>query len=296
MDLSKCIDLPPDYDPDSQNANKKMHGKSALTAHAVMAALAWGFSMPLAVGMAWFRQLIPTTWIYVHVSFNLLTFLLTLLAVLVGVAAVSSRDNSKHFSKGHHVVGVILFMAYTFQIGNGFLRPPVARKEDGSPVERRPFSMTKPESAREWWHLIHRSTGIIMLLVGIFQIASGMRLFDENFGSGRDHFFWYWTYISLFGLAMIALKIWLVMQNRRARGEGASWIEDRAATSVGIEPRRNSDPSGMNANGDCVVLEIPSRNGDATLIRGARRVQSSSPANSISENMGDDDNMTVEIT
>lgn len=307
MDLSECYDLPPGYDYSAQNegdTKKSNHAKGALTAHAVMAALAWGFSMPCAVGMAWFRQLIPTTWIYVHVSFNLLTFLLTLMAVLVGVAAVSSRDNSSHFSKAHHIVGVLLFLAYTFQIGNGFLRPPVARKEDGTPVERRPFSMTKPDSAREWWHLIHRSTGIIMLLVGVFQIASGMKLFDENFESGRDNFFWYWTYVSMFCLTLLALKIWLITQNRRARGEAASWVEDRAATSVGIEPRhhRSSDPSGMDTNGDCVVLEIPSRSGnDSTMIRGSRRAQSGpedygGPQDYENSERTDDDNMTVEIT
>ena len=136
-----------------------------------------------------------------------------------------------------------------------------------------------------------------MLLLGVFQIASGMHLFDKNFESGRDHFFWYWTYISLFCLAMLALKMWLVMQNRRARGEGAIWREDHAATSIGIEPRNGSDPSGMNSDDDCVVLEIPSRSGDATLVRATRRAQSCSPSNSISENMGDDDdNLTVEIT
>ncbi|CAB9497605.1 expressed unknown protein [Seminavis robusta] len=290
LDLSECVDLPPGYNTNAQISDSDNKAKGALTAHAIMAAIAWGFSMPLAVGMAWFRQLIPTTWIYVHVSFNLLTFLLTLLAVLVGVAAVSSRNSTSHFSKGHHVVGVLLFLAYTFQVGNGFLRPPVARKEDGAPVERQPFSLQKPQSAREWWHMIHRSTGIIMLLVGVFQIASGMHLYDQNFRSGRDHFFWYWTYVSLFALTLLALRIWLVMQNRRARGEGASWMEDSAATSVGIDP---SDPTGMRGDVDCVVLEIPSRTGDSTMIRGARRMQAN--AHDMSES-NDDDNMTVEIT
>jgi hypothetical protein len=86
---------------------------------------------------------------------------------------------------------------------------------------------------------------------------------------------------------MIALRIWLIMQNRRARGEGTTWMEDRAATSVGI------DPSGMRGRGDedCVVLEIPSRSGDSTMIRA--RVQSTQP--DVSES-NDDDNMTVEIT
>jgi hypothetical protein len=287
MDLDECVDFPPEYDNAQDGNTQSNTAKGALTAHAVMAAIAWGFSMPLAVGMAWFRQLIPTTWIYIHVSFNLLTFVLTLLAVIVGVAAVSSRNTSQHFSKPHHILGVILFVAYTFQVGNGFLRPPVARKEDGSPVERKPLSLKKPESPREWWHMIHRATGIIMLIGGIFQIASGMQLFDENFESGRDNFFWYWTYVSLFALAMIALRIWLIMQNRRARGEGTTWMEDRAATSVGI------DPSGMRGRGDedCVVLEIPSRSGDSSTIRA--RIQSSQA--DVSES-NDDDNMTVEIT
>jgi hypothetical protein len=286
MDLDECVDQRPGYNAQGGDTQSNT-AKGALTAHAVMAAIAWGFSMPLAVGMAWFRQLIPTTWIYIHVSFNLLTFVLTLLAVIVGVAAVSSRKTSEHFSKAHHILGVILFMAYTFQVGNGFLRPPVARKEDGSPVERKALSLKKPDSPREWWHMIHRSTGIIMLIGGIFQIASGMQLFDQNFESGRDNFFWYWTYVFLFALAMIALRIWLIMQNRRARGEGTTWMEDRAATSVGI------DPSGMRGRGDedCVVLEIPSRSGDSTMIRA--RIQSSHP--DVSES-NDDDNMTVEIT
>jgi len=305
--LSECYDLPPGYEPSAQNADatksSDKSAKGAFTAHAIMAAIAWGFAMPCAVGMAWFRQLVPTTWIYVHVSFNLLTFVLTLLAVLVGVAGVSSRKTSSHFSKGHHVVGILLFVAYTFQIGNGFLRPPVQRKDDGTPVERKPFSLNKPKSARELWHMIHRSIGIIMLLLGVFQIASGMRLFDENFESGRDNFFWYWTYVSLFALGLFTLKIYLLTQNKRTRGDGSSWVEDRAATSVGIDTSgmMQSDPDGMDLDGmdgDCVVLEIPTRSGGAdatTMIRGARRMPPLSPSNSISET-NEDDNHTVEIT
>ena len=295
LDLEECYDLPPGTDPSSSQftdgSETSEKAKGALKAHAIMAAIAWGFTMPCAVGIAWFRQLIPTAWIYIHVSFNLLTFLLTLMAVLVGVAAVSSRDNSSHLTKAHHVVGILLFVAYTFQVGNGFLRPPVERKEDGSPVERKLFSLTTPQSPREWWHMIHRSMGITMLLVGIYQIASGMELFDENFESGRDNFFWYWGYIGIFCLVMISLKIWLIMQNRRARGHGASWVEDRASTSVGIDTMMQSDPDGMNMDDDedCVVLEIPSRSGESTMIRGARRM----PPNMATE---DDDNMTVEIT
>ena len=133
-----------------------------------------------------------------------------------------------------------------------------------------------------------------MLIVGLFQIASGMTLFDENFQSGRDNFFWYWTYISLFGLLMISLKIWLVIKNKKARGTSGPWVEDRASTSVGIDNNMvDSDPDGMNMEDDCVVLEIPSRTGESTVIRGARRV-----SNRIEDtrDRDDSDNMTVEIT
>ena len=73
------------------------------------------------------------------------------------------------------------------------------------------------------------------------------------------------------------------------------------ATSVGIDTMMASDPNGMDVAEDCVVLEIPSRSGaDSTVIRGARRANSSrvhspSSGNSVSES-NDDDNMTVEIT
>jgi len=296
MDLSECYNKPPVGSTGSAYSKEEESSKAkgALIAHAVMAAIAWGFAMPAAVGMAWFRQLIPTTWIYIHVSFNLLTFVLTLLSIFVAIAAVSTRETSYHLTKAHHVVGILLFVGYTFQVCNGFLRPPVQRKEDGTPVERALLSLSKPQSRREWWHLIHRSMGIFMLIVGLFQIASGMTLFDENFQSGRDNFFWYWTYISLFGLLMISLKIWLVIKNKKARGTSGPWVEDRASTSVGIDNNMvDSDPDGMNMEDDCVVLEIPSRTGESTVIRGARRV-----SNRIEDtrDRDDSDNMTVEIT
>lgn len=295
LDLSECYDVPPGSDPSSaQNADtENSKAKTALKAHAIMASIAWGFAMPCAVSVAWFRQLIPTTWIYIHVSFNLLTFLLTLMTVLVGVAAVNSRETSYHLTKSHHVVGILLFVGYTFQVGNGFLRPPVERKAGGEPVERVPsLSFKKPRSPREWWHFIHRSLGIIMMLVGIFQIASGMKIFDEDFESGRDNFFWYWTYVALFALVMISLKIWVVVQNKKTRGNSSPWVEDRASQGIGIDSMMHSDPDGMHIDDeDCVVLEIPSRSGESTLIRGARRV----PANGL-EARDDSDNMTVEIT
>lgn len=274
LDLSECYDGPPDYRPSGAN-REESKGNGALTAHAVLAAIAWGFSMPCAVAMAWFRQMIPTTWIYVHVSFNLLTFVLTLLAIMLGIGAVSARETSSHFTKGHHWMGLLLFVGYTFQVANGFLRPPVTRKEDGTPVERKPFSMEPPQSARELWHMVHRSIGILMLLAGIFQIASGMDLYDENFRSGRNNFFWYWTYISLFALCIFFLKIYLILKGRRTSGTG-NWFEDRAATSVGIDnAMMTSDPDGMDFDGN-MVLEIPSRSGEPTVIRGARRMNSPS--------------------
>jgi hypothetical protein len=273
-----CDDGLPDF---GRKRGVEGKGKGALTAHAVLAAIAWGVAMPCAVGMAWFRQLIPTTWIYVHVSFNLLTFLLTLLAVLIGIGTVSSRETSQHFTKGHHWIGLLLFVGFTFQVANGFLRPPVTRKTDGTPVERKLFSLHAPQSIRELWHMVHRVTGIIMLAGGIAQIKSGMDLYDENFQSGRDNFFWYWTYIALFALGMFFLKIYLILKGRKTLGSGGNWFEDRAATSVGIEnSMMPSDPDGMDFESGNVVLEIPSRSGEPTLISGARRMNSPSGASS----------------
>jgi len=245
IDLSTCYDSNTEYHSSGDNT-----AKGALKFHAIMATLGWGFMMPSAIAVAWFRKLVPSTWIYFHVAFNLLTFMFTLIAILVAVVAVSARSHSHHFSHPHHWFGGILLLASAFQIVNGFLRPPVERKDDGTPIRRGNWDFRPPESPRDAWFLLHRSLGVTMLIFGLLQIRIGMGLFDEVFESGTQNIVYLWVYLTIFFVCVGALKVWTIVQERGV----SSWLEDAASGSiVGIS--RNRTPDDDDDDG----VEIPPR-------------------------------------
>ena len=103
----------------------------AFAAHGTIATLAWGIASPFAITVAWFRTLVPSSWIYIHVFSNVLSFFFTLIAVIVAISAMSIQPAGAggHFSDPHHWVGLVLLVAVTFQVMNGFLRPPVEKKD-----------------------------------------------------------------------------------------------------------------------------------------------------------------------
>jgi hypothetical protein len=189
-------------------------------AHGFFAILAWGLASPFAVAVAWFRTLVPTSWIYIHVFCNASTFLMTFLTFWIAVGGVARSDGADHFSKSHHFFGLILMILVTVQVLNGFLRPPVERKDRSAPTPVQDPDILFgcipiPGTPRETWQLIHRSSGLTALALGIYQISSGLGLYADRFGtnSGVKYFF---IYVALFLASLVGLKIYVSREEDEA--------------------------------------------------------------------------------
>eukprot|EP00934_Nitzschia_sp_Nitz4_P005040 Nitzschia sp. Nitz4//scaffold39_size137210//67766//69739//NITZ4_003204-RA/size137210-processed-gene-0.91-mRNA-1//1//CDS//3329550398//5030//frame0 len=193
------------------------HGTFAT--HGFLATLAWALATPFAVTVAWFRTLVPASWIYIHVFANVFSFFGTLLAVIIVVLGIKGVDGATHFSKTHHWVGLLLLCFVTFQFVNGFLRPPVQRKESNAadlPQEKFLGVIPIPQSPRETWQLMHRSSGLIAVALGVFQIQSGLGLYADRFQTTSMVSF-YWMYIGIFITSLVGLKIWVIRVEEKAR-------------------------------------------------------------------------------
>ena len=241
LDLNDCDgNVLIDVNAQGDESGKKWTNRATFAAHGFFAFLAWGLASPLAVSAAWFRTLIPTSWIYIHVFFNASTFMVTFLAFWIAVGGVAASDETDHFSKLHHFMGLILMVLVTVQVLNGFLRPPVERKDRSvapAPVDDDDTSkdllcgcLAIPDTPRETWQLIHRSSGLTAIVLGIYQISSGLGLYADRFGTNSlvKYFF---IYVGLFLVGLVGLKLYSSRQ------------EDNARRGV-VQPVNTSDPEG----------------------------------------------------
>mmetsp|Transcript_22874 Transcript_22874/g.32741 ORF Transcript_22874/g.32741 Transcript_22874/m.32741 type:complete len:655 (+) Transcript_22874:34-1998(+) len=207
----------------------------AFAAHGTIATLAWAIASPFAVTVAWFRTLVPSSWIYIHVFSNVISFFFTLIAVIVAISAMSVQTSGSHFSDPHHWVGLVLLVAVTFQVMNGFLRPPVEKRDPyaTSHYDMNSSFLKLPKSPREVWYFSHRCTGIAMLAMGIYQIQSGLTLFADNY-KVESVLPWFWGYVALFAFCLITLKFWIMFEEYKARrGMEAMHVDNTQSVTEG---------------------------------------------------------------
>jgi hypothetical protein len=192
LDLTHCTPI----------ATKSRKNMSVWVAHGVLSTLAWAVAAPFAIATAWFRRLVPTGWIYIHVLANVTCFLFTLITFLIAISATSYKD---HFTETHHKVGLLIFLLVTVQVMGGFLRPPVEKVVGVDNSQNYNF-FRFPKSNRQIWHFLHSSTGMLLLSLSIYQIQSGLKMFSQDFGT-KSAVPFYWVYFALFVLAVIVIKI-----------------------------------------------------------------------------------------
>ncbi|KAL3916515.1 MAG: hypothetical protein SGILL_005142, partial [Bacillariaceae sp.] len=230
--------------------------------HAFFGVLAWALLSPFAVTVAWFRTLVPASWIYIHVFSNVLTALLTLLAFAVAVVGVAKQDGGDHYSKTHHWVGTLLMCIAAFQVVNGFLRPPVERKDPPPTAGLNSNSIPRtinntlppqemflgivpiPRTPREAWHSIHRVMGLTALALGMYQTQSGLKLYAMRFQTSSIVKY-YWMYVALFVASLVALKLYVIREEDRAR-QGV--LQAVSTTEPTPEEEAESDTVGINGS------------------------------------------------
>lgn len=207
----------------------------AFAAHGTIATVAWAIASPFAMTVAWFRTLVPSSWIYIHVFSNVCSFFFTLIAVIIAISAMSVQPNSSHFNHPHHWVGLVMLVGVTFQVMNGFLRPPVEKRDpySTSHYDIDNGRMKLPRTPREVWYFSHRVTGISLLAMGIYQIQSGLNLFAKNYNVSSI-VPWFWAYVGIFGICLLSLKFWIMYEEYKARrGMEAMHVEHRSGGSAG---------------------------------------------------------------
>lgn len=206
LDLSSCSS------PIASSRHTPRKSQAAWAAHGVIATLAWAVAIPAAVTTAWFRTIVPSTWIYIHVFCNVAGFFLTLIAFFIAVTTMSLSNEPAHFSDPHHIVGLVLMLFITFQVMNGFFRPPVEKKVDSGWI---------PQTPRAAWHVLHRVLGVTLLCLAFWQIQSGLLMFADRFGYRPMTNFFY-AYVIVLAIACVGMKVWLVAEQDRAQLQAAS--------------------------------------------------------------------------
>jgi len=118
---------------------------------------------------------------------------------------VERNPNTTHFAKSHHYVGVVLMMFVSVQVMNGFMRPP---------VEKIAYpGAEKQWSARDSWHVVHKYSGITLLILSVYQISSGLHLFSQLFGT-KSLVTVYWSSVFVFLITVLAVKLSMVCDLR----------------------------------------------------------------------------------
>jgi hypothetical protein len=228
IDLATC-------DSGSEGRSTRRTHMGVFAAHGTIATLAWAIASPFAMTVAWFRTLVPSSWIYIHVFSNVCSFFFTLIAVIIAVSAMSMQKNPSHFNHPHHWVGLSMLIGITFQVMNGFLRPPVEKRDpySTSHYDIHEGFIKMPRTPREVWYFSHRLTGISLLAMGVYQIVSGLDLFAANYNVASIAP-WFWGYVGIFAFSLISLKFWIMYEEYKARrGMEAMHVEHRGGGTAG---------------------------------------------------------------
>lgn len=219
LDLSKCHKQTPIALQIQEAAEIVMSGdgpipngfnKKALVVHFVFFTLAWCVCAPFAVAAAWFRRLVPTWWIYVHVGANVLCFIFTLIAFIIWICATAKLKYTSPLFTSYNVVGLIMMFFTTTQVVNGFMRPPVEKMNSGMGNFG---EEARSRSPRQVWHTVHRFSGVSLLIISVYQVSTGITLFSELFGT-KNICPIYWTTVGIFLLAVIVIKLSMVVDLR----------------------------------------------------------------------------------
>eukprot|EP00986_Skeletonema_menzelii_P006467 scaffold2469_cov149-Skeletonema_menzelii.AAC.2 len=211
-------------------------------AHGAIGVIIFGLLVPSAISSAFFRDLIPGYWIYIHVVLNVTTFAMTFFSVGIAFATMNGMGDASegHMKEVHHIVGLLLLLLVSFQTANGFLRPPrefiTDDLNDHTPgaIHR---SQMKSLTTRTLWYLSHAGCGLLIFALGTYQVHSGMGLFSKRFGT-TDWGSVYLGYIFSVIIVIIGGKIWLKVRERRSKqlsfemqmgGEGFNYGDDNSS-------------------------------------------------------------------
>ncbi|XP_034677414.1 cytochrome b561 and DOMON domain-containing protein At3g61750-like [Vitis riparia] len=138
------------------NSGVKRHG-DLKASHGAMGLIAWGVLLPFgAIIPRYFKHHDPQ-WFYLHISIQIVGFLLGLSTVLVGTVLYSGLDSNRTPRlKIHRPIGSLAFFLSILQVMALILRPDKASKW------------------RKYWNLYHHWAGRLALFLGGLNIVIGI--------------------------------------------------------------------------------------------------------------------------
>ncbi|RVX04204.1 Cytochrome b561 and DOMON domain-containing protein [Vitis vinifera] len=138
------------------NPGVKRHG-DLKASHGAMGLIAWGVLLPFgAIIPRYFKHHDPQ-WFYLHISIQIVGFLLGLATVLVGTVLYSGLDSNRTPRlKIHRPIGSLAFFLSILQVMALILRPDKASKW------------------RKYWNLYHHWAGRLALFLGGLNIVIGI--------------------------------------------------------------------------------------------------------------------------
>ena len=174
--------------------------------HGALGAITFGLLIPTSISSALLRDWMPQYWVYVHVSTNLLAFVFTIATVGKAFTNMNRQIPPEgHFQELHQIIGLLLILIVSFQVGIGFLRPP---NESSPPVS--------DKTARALWYVVHSFIGLIVFGLGAYQVQSGLKLFSDHFDTAN----WgplYISYVCLLVGVIVIAKLCLTRRQKKGR-------------------------------------------------------------------------------
>ncbi|KAM0754929.1 hypothetical protein T439DRAFT_377331 [Meredithblackwellia eburnea MCA 4105] len=153
-----------------------------LAAHAAIASTALLFFSPLAILIARYLRHLP--WFRIHASIQISAYLLILTAFALAVCNV----NGEHFANNHAILGLIIFLALSCQLGIGW----TAHKTPTYKMNSKKFgpdevpTVFESVKGKPWIRLAHIALGLTITILGWAQIRLGLEEWVEYSDSGRQ--------------------------------------------------------------------------------------------------------------
>ena len=93
------------------------------------------------------------------------------------------------------------------------------------------------DTPRETWFFLHRLLGLSAVGLGIYQISSGLSLYAQLFQT-QSMVNYYYVFVVLFIVSLIALKVWVTVEENKARqglAQAVSTMEPKPLEENGLD-------------------------------------------------------------
>jgi hypothetical protein len=187
--------------------------------HGILGLLAWGMCIPLSVGAAMLKDMIPSnkycSWIYIHTYGNLAGMAFTVMCFVLALIPVLTPGNGEALGLGlashsHAIVGWLVTLLVGMQSLVGWFRPPKQQKAEEKEE--------KAAQKRFVWEVSHRVLGVTLLGGGVWQMSSGCYLWATRYGLSlkyqRVSLLWIGSLVAIIVVTKVGMQL---RERRRSR-------------------------------------------------------------------------------